>query len=50
MAGIAGMEPMVMSTADMAVMAFGCSVVRNESACEAFTSQTGACATVVVAR
>lgn len=31
-AGMAGMEPTVMRTAEMAVMALGCSTVRNSSA------------------
>ena len=50
MAGSAGIEPMVMSTAEMAVIALGCSVVRKPRACEAFRSHVGAWATSVAAK
>ena len=48
-AGSAGREPTVMSTAESAVMTFGCSFVRNSSDWHAFTSQIGTCETVVTA-
>ena len=48
MAGIAGIEPTVINTAAMAVIVFGCSVVRKPKACEALRSHVGACAVVVV--
>ena len=47
MAGRAGREPTVMSTADKAVITFGWSVVRDSSAWQALTSHTGACVMVV---
>jgi hypothetical protein len=50
MPGRAGIVPIVMSTAEMAVIAFGCSVERKESAWEACTSHVGAWATVSVTR
>lgn len=47
MAGMAGMEPTVMRTAERADMTLGCSVVRKSSAVQALRSQMGAWPTVV---